>query len=287
MDIKVKIENKLNHNIVRSSRLEARGAFLNFRTLNFELRTILLLLLILTTPVFAASRTGLESTLIQEWESEVDKTDCADFLYPSHNPSIVTGKEVYQANCAKCHGQEPAKDSATISYMRKQSPEKQFQAICGGKHQLAKALTHDQRWDSLLYMRTQILGYYPINTSEASEMDALFGGNCAICHGTRGQGDGNLHKMLLPPPANFNMFKRLYTRSDEKLFNEISYGIPWTAMPAWKDRYDFDRQESFDEELIWKLVRYVRSFAYSQELDRLDIGRQKLEDYKKKIGESN
>ena len=56
-------------------------------------------------------------------------------------------------------------------------------------------------------------------------------------------------------------------------------------MPAWKDRHDFDKQEDFTPELIWKLVRYVRSFGYSQEVDRLDIGRQKLEKYKESVGE--
>jgi hypothetical protein len=82
------------------------------------------------------------------------------------------------------------------------------------------------------------------------------------------------------------MFRRLYTRSDEKLFNEITYGIPWTAMPAWKNRHDFDKQTNFDEELIWKLVRYVRQFSFSQEVDRLQIGRERLEEYKRSIGES-
>ncbi|MDD9899068.1 MAG: c-type cytochrome [Candidatus Melainabacteria bacterium] len=248
---------------------------------------ILLAMLMVMMPVSAASRTGLSSSLITEWESEVDRSECPDFLYPSHNPSIITGKKVYQNNCAKCHGSFTDVDPQLVSYMRKRTPEKQFEAVCGGNHNFKVRLTIDERWDALMYMRTHILGYYPKGSDVGASMDSLFGGNCAICHGTRGQGDGNLHKMLYPPPANFNMFKRLYTRSDEKLFNEISYGIPWTAMPAWKDRHDFDRHQDFDEEMVWKLVRYVRSFAYSQELDRLDKGRQRLEEYKKSIGESN
>ena len=36
--------------------------------------------------------------------------------------------------------------------------------------------------------------------------------------------------------------------------------------------------------MIWKLVTYVRQFGFSQEIDRLDIGRQKLKDYEKSIG---
>ncbi len=245
----------------------------------------LFLLLVLAMPAYAVTQTGLSSSLIKEWHSEVNRANCPDFRYPSHKPSIVTGETVYKANCASCHGAPPIKSDEAVSFMRKSSPEKQFETMCGGKHNFAKTLTIDDRWDSLFYMRTQILGYFPAGSPEAAKMDATFGGNCAICHGTRGQGDGNLHKMLLPPPANFNMYQRLYTRSDERLFNEISYGIPWTGMPAWKDRHDFDKQEDFTPELIWKLVNYVRSFGYSQEVDRLDVGRQKLKDYEKSVGE--
>jgi len=112
----------------------------------------MLAMTLVMSPVLAASRTGLESSLIKEWHSEVNRADCPDFLYPSHSPSIVTGEKVYKANCARCHGQPPSQDPQVISYMRKQSPEKQFERICGGKHQMIKALSLDERWDSLLYM---------------------------------------------------------------------------------------------------------------------------------------
>ena len=54
-------------------------------------------------------------------------------------------------------------------------------------------------------------------------------------------------------------------------------------MPAWKNRVDFDQGYKFNEEMIWKLVRYVRQFGFSQELDRLDQGRKNLEEYKKSL----
>lgn len=247
--------------------------------------TSVLLLSVLAPSVNAKSKTGLASTLIVPWESEVDRKVAPDFRYPSHKPSITSGAEVYKANCAKCHGAVP---NADLAKLRKTSPEKHFEFLSGGKgHSFAKSLTVDERWDSLMYFRASVLGYYKANSAELASMDSLFGGNCAICHGTRGQGDGNLHKSLYPPPANFQMFKRLYTRTDERLFNEITHGIPWTAMPAWKNRYDFDKKVNFDQEMIWKLVRYVRQFAHTQEIDRLDLGRKKLEDYKKTIGEKN
>ena len=51
-----------------------------------------------------------------------------------------------------------------------------------------------------------------------------------------------------------------------------------------KNRVDFNQNYKFDDEMIWKLVTYVRQFGFSQEIDRLDIGRQKLKDYEKSIG---
>ena len=236
--------------------------------------------------VSAASKTGLASTLIHEWDSEVNREICPSFRYPSHPPSLATGEKVFKQNCASCH----TLGGASKANFRKKTPEKQYEFVCGGdkpgsSHALAGKLDVDQMWDSLLYFRANVLGYYKDNSQEAADMDATFGGNCAICHGTRGHGDGNLHKSLYPPPANFTMFERLYTRSDEKLYNEIKYGIPWTAMPAWKDRFDFDKKIKFNDQMIWKLVRYVRQFAHTQGQDRLDKGRAKLEEYKKGIAE--
>jgi mono/diheme cytochrome c family protein len=235
----------------------------------------------------AKSKTGLASSLIHEWESEVNREICPSFRYPSHPPSLVTGEKVFKQNCASCHNLSSSQKDA----FRKETPEKQFEFVCGGNGKGVHAfagkgkLDIDGMWDSLIYFRANVLGYYKENTQELSDLDATFGGNCAVCHGTRGQGDGNLHKALLPPPANFTMTERLYTRTDEKLFNELKYGIPWTAMPAWYNRYDFDKKIKFDEEMIWKLVRYVRQFSHAQSKDRMDIGREKLEAYKKSIGE--
>lgn len=201
--------------------------------------------------------------------------------YPSHDPSILNGQKVYNANCTKCHMDTPIVTEKSIAFFRSRSPAEQFATVNDGGwikgHAYRDRLTQDEIWDVLMYFRTAVLGYYKTGSAELQEMDAIFGGNCAVCHGTRGQGDGNLHKSLNPPPANFKSFSRLYTRSDNKLFDEITNGIPWTAMPAWKDRYDFDKHVSFDDEMRWRLVRYVRQFAFSQDKDRLELGREKLE----------
>lgn len=212
------------------------------------------------------------------------KASLEDMDFPSHDPSIIKGKGVYAQNCAQCHGNKP---NLNASYMRTRTPQEQYlfvtRGVDGKKHSFTSKLTREERWDALMYMRANILGYYPVAGAQLAELDSIFGGNCAVCHGTRGHGDGPLHKSLVPPPANFNDFSRLYTRSDDYLFDEISHGIAWTAMPAWKNRYDYDKGTYFDDNLRWKLVRYVRQFGFSQEVDRLDRGRENLEDYKESL----
>ena len=217
------------------------------------------------------------------------KASLEDMDFPSHDPSIKKGKLVYQKNCASCHGSVPGK-YLTNDRMRSRTPQEQYLAVTKGNLKgmpsFRDSLTRDERWDALLYMRAQMLGYYEDGGDAKAKMDSIFGGNCAVCHGTRGDGDGPLHKSLDPMPANFNEFKRLYTRSDKKIFDEISHGIPWTAMPAWKGRYDFDQDYYFTDELVWKLVRYVRQFGFSQSIDRLDKGRAKLEEYKENLAKT-
>lgn len=209
-----------------------------------------------------------------------------DMAFPSHDPSILAGKTVYAQSCAGCHGAKPHKHLG-LQLMRSRTPEEQYLTITKGNMKgmpsFRDNLTRDERWDALMYIRAEILGYFVDGTQEFSNVSAIFGGNCAVCHGTRGHGDGPLHKNLDPLPANFNQYERIYTRSDSLLFNRISHGIPWTGMPAWKDRYDFDKKFSFDDELRWKLVRYVRQFGFSQGIDRLEKGRKKLEEFKQKV----
>ncbi len=256
-----------------------------------RLRTLLssvLCLLLLSAcgsynPNQSGSTTKLQQVLIDA------KANADDLEYPNYDPSIIKGKDVYKNNCASCHaGPDGSPDRIlTVALLRSKSPTEQYLTIVRGNSKgmpsFRHTLTRDQRWDVLMYVRSSVLGYFPLNSAELANMDKIFGANCAVCHGTRGDGDGPLHKSLQPPPADFNMFSRLYTRSDEKVFDEITNGIPWTAMPAWKDRYDYDLHYAFDDELRWKLVNYIRQFGFSQEVFRLDEGRQRIAEYKAKV----
>lgn len=199
-----------------------------------------------------------------------EKSQREDFEYPTKDPSSVEGEKLFKQNCASCHGFEgksPGKHNFTLKYINSIAPSHLFKTITNNeKHSSFKdKLTIQERWDTVIYLRHVLFGV-PENHED---IKTKFGSNCAVCHGTRGFADGPLHYFLNPPPANFNQFDRLYEKTDEKLFEEISDGIAWTAMPPWKDRVDKDKHFTFDDKFRWELVKFVRNFGYVTEADVL------------------
>lgn len=83
-------------------------------------------------------------------------------------------------------------------------------------------------------------------------------GNCFVCHGMGGYGDGEAGVMLSPPPRNFTdiQFQRL--RTDGELFWTIKYGIPDTAMFAFIPRH-------LTEEEAWMIVHYIRTMGKEED----------------------
>ena len=185
-----------------------------------------------------------------------------EFEYPTKNPSVVEGKKIFESNCASCHN-----SAFTKEYVNKVSPSQLFKIVTSDKsHPSFKdKLSIKERWDAVMYLRYQVFGL----PEKMDDLKTRFGASCAVCHGTRGHADGSLHYYLNPPPANFTQFSRLYEKTDEKIFEEISNGIPWTAMPPWKNRVDKDKHFEFDDAFRWELVKYVRHFGYSTEADLL------------------
>lgn len=198
-----------------------------------------------------------------------EKAQEEDFEYPTKDPSVVGGKKTFGSNCASCHSfkKEDKKHEFTLKYINSVTPSQLFKTITSSdKHPSFKEkLSIQERWDAVMYLRYELFGL----PSNIEDIKPKFGANCAVCHGTRGFADGNIHYYLNPRPANFNQFDRLYERTDEKIFDEISNGIPWTAMPPWAGRVDKDKHYEFDEKFRWELVKYVRQFGYTTEADVL------------------
>lgn len=77
-------------------------------------------------------------------------------------------------------------------------------------------------------------------TAELAAGARMFRSHCAQCHGSKGQGGAG---------PNLTTGRFFHGSSDQDLFNNITNGIPGTAMPG----------VFFDTRQVWQIVAYVRS----------------------------
>jgi len=82
---------------------------------------------------------------------------------------------------------------------------------------------------------------------------AVYGQNCAVCHGPKGAGDGEGAKALNPPPGDLRGLGRMPMASDGFYYWAIAEGgAPVkSAMPAYK--------AVLKDEDVWRLVLYLRT----------------------------
>jgi mono/diheme cytochrome c family protein len=78
----------------------------------------------------------------------------------------------------------------------------------------------------------------------------VYGYDCAVCHGTSGDGKGDIASSLKTPMKDFSD-PSVQSQSDAELFTIIQKGKG--EMPSEGDRGK--------PEDIWNMVNYVRSFA--------------------------
>jgi high-affinity iron transporter len=78
----------------------------------------------------------------------------------------------------------------------------------------------------------------------------IFAANCAICHGIKGDGDGQRREGINPPPANLTLPPWSDVISAIRMHGVIRNGVAGTAMPSWPVLSD--RQ-------IWDVVAYIHS----------------------------
>ena len=77
---------------------------------------------------------------------------------------------------------------------------------------------------------------------------AVFLAHCAICHGSRGDGEGVRREAMTPPPANLDLPPWSDPDSARQTFLVIRRGVPRTAMPAWIQLTD---------QQTWDVVAYL------------------------------
>lgn len=216
-------------------------------------------------------------------------------VYPDDRPSIPDGHKTFQQSCASCHGGGttgggsptttsnaagmPAANAANADEAAQHSnftfdqrwsngtrPIDIYKTIAWGQKghkRFSDILTTREMWDAAVYTRS--IGQPALTTKEIEAIDPVFGSNCAVCHGTKGDGDGPLMRNLEPMPANFQKFDRFFNRTDDVLFDHIANGIRWEGMPNFLGKKDAKKNIKFDEAYIKKLVQYVRKFHINQD----------------------
>ena len=75
---------------------------------------------------------------------------------------------------------------------------------------------------------------------------------CTVCHGDKGEGDGQLAQQFDPRPRNFACTETIDGIPDGQLYWIIKNGSPGTAMPS----FDY-----LSDDEIWQLVVYLRSLT--------------------------
>lgn len=228
-----------------------------------------------------------------------------DFAFPSQRPSLMRGREIFQQQCVKCHAasywqspkvkQDLAYTTPIDNYLMLTTgkapqvvmPNAQRKQLLPASHPGFKnEINRDDRWAVIFYTR-YLAGAGDIKSPDPkTDVAAIFGGNCAVCHGQNGEADGPLftgktgnHELhnaeqvhnFMPPPANFRQYNRVYNRTDAQLFKYICEGVYPSAMPAWYGDVNLDKDTGkvtyvFNEALISNLVRHVRSLAYTNDL---------------------
>ncbi len=93
---------------------------------------------------------------------------------------------------------------------------------------------------------------------DISNGKSLYQISCLSCHGSNGEGDGNLSNGLNPKPTNFRTSKMLEI-SPLQIFNTIRLGVPETSMRAFDELSDKE---------AWDLAFYIKALPYEKGKDR-------------------
>jgi mono/diheme cytochrome c family protein len=98
----------------------------------------------------------------------------------------------------------------------------------------------------------------PVKSTTASRERAkvLYGRDCAMCHGDKGDGKTDLAKDMQMTPGDWTDPRTLASKSDQALFDAIRKGTSDKMPPE-----DVSRAKNDD---VWDLVRYIRAFSKDQ-----------------------
>lgn len=197
--------------------------------------------------------TLVPATDIPQGLSTTPEPAFAIMSYPAQVPRAEAGKQIYQAQCANCHGVDgtgaipAARNFRDLDYMRGETPASFYVAITEGRAEMPayqERLSSDQRWDVVFYI-------WRLSTTHdiLQQGSQIYDENCAVCHGESGGGD-------LLGSADFTDLRQMDQLAPRDLYLSVTQGRG--SMPSWQARLSQDSR--------WAVIDYLRTFSYDPTL---------------------
>lgn len=139
-----------------------------------------------------------------------------------------------------------------------------------------ESLSVEARWKIIRYVQTvyahswerdpdegDLPKPYQLNNPLPKTLEVLDEGKriwtreCMVCHGDAATGEGPYRQGIEPVPPDFSAQADYADFTDGDYFWRISEGVPWTAMPTWKEQYTENER--------WALVHYIREIFIQNE----------------------
>ena len=193
---------------------------------------------------------------VTEITGQLEATPAQSFAhlsYPARPPSALDGQDIYDTNCAECHGVDgngvvpAARNFRDLDYIRGETPDSFFSAIAEGREEMPafdNTLTSDEIWDSVFYVWRMSTDAETLTQGRQN-----FNDNCASCHGEDGTG-------LVLGSTDFTDPRQIGHLAPRDLYLTITQGHG--SMPAWQSRLSQDER--------WHIIDYLRTFTYDPTL---------------------
>ncbi len=174
--------------------------------------------------------------------------------YQGERFSLSSGREIYDSNCAGCHGEKGdgsafrgAFNFTNNEFMITENSSIFFDAVTSGVPGTAMpsfgGLSTLQRWEVTAYLWT-----FWMDSAGVENGITVYQKNCASCHGINGNGSGTMGAF------DFTNVSRMVGEDPESFFNGVSNGVVGTSMASWKDHLSVDER--------WNAVKYIWTFQF-------------------------
>jgi cytochrome c oxidase cbb3-type subunit I/II len=175
--------------------------------------------------------------------------------------SLAHGQNVFQHNCAGCHGERADGTGPAARGLLPKPVNLRLEhfsdahlatvlwdGVYGSSMPAWRAWDGRDLQDVARYVQSIQKQVISVSVSPANLASAqgIYKADCVSCHGESGRGDGPAAGALKPSPVDFHVRQPSMARA----WAVLNDGIPGTAMPAWKNR--------IPQEQLRLLVPYIQ-----------------------------